>query len=81
MVGQESAWQFTGPGDDTIRLSGVVYPEFRGGFGQIDDLRKMAAQGVQLRLTTFWANGPFKALRNRKARSEKTVKPRSRNSR
>lgn len=34
--------QSTGPGDDTINVQGVILPEFRGGFGQLDALRDLA---------------------------------------
>lgn len=37
--------QYLGPGEDAISLTGVVYPEFKGGTGQIDDLRALAATG------------------------------------
>lgn len=37
--------QFLGPGEDTQSLTGVVYPEFKGGTGQIDELRALAATG------------------------------------
>lgn len=34
--------QATGPGEDTITLQGVILPEFRGGFGQLDTMRDLA---------------------------------------
>lgn len=45
---QERLWnapavQFTGLGDETISLEGLVLPAWRGGLGQIDALREMAA--------------------------------------
>ena len=49
-VGQLDALQFTGPGEDNITLPGVVYPDFRGGPYQVDDLRTIASQGKPLRL-------------------------------
>lgn len=49
-VGQFDALQFTGPSEDRITLPGTVYPNFRGGEMQIDDLRAIAAQGKPLRL-------------------------------
>jgi len=49
-VGQFDALQFTGPGDDRITLPGVVFPDWRGGAGQVDDLRRLASQGRPLRL-------------------------------
>ena len=51
-TGQIDALQFTGFGEDSIMLPGVVYPEFKGGAGQVDDLRKLAAEGKPLRLIT-----------------------------
>lgn len=44
--GQRDALQFTGPGEDTITLSGAVFPCFRGGTGQVDSLRSLAALGI-----------------------------------
>jgi phage protein U len=41
--GAAPALQSTGLGDDAISLSGVVYPEWNGGTGQLDDLRSLAA--------------------------------------
>ncbi len=49
-VGQYDALQFTGPGEDRVTLPGVIYPDFRGGTGQIEDLRKIAKQGKPVRL-------------------------------
>ncbi|WP_461210383.1 phage tail protein [Desulfocurvus sp. DL9XJH121] len=48
--GREAALQFLGPGEDTLSLPGVVYPHFRGGLGQVDDMRAMAAAGEPLLL-------------------------------
>jgi len=45
-IGQDAARQFTGPGDDTIDLEGVVYPSFRGGGAQISKLRALAGSGL-----------------------------------
>jgi phage protein U len=41
--GAAPAVQSTGQGDDSISLSGVIYPEWNGGTGQLDDLRSLAA--------------------------------------
>lgn len=49
-MGQSAALQFTGPGADTITLAGVVYPQFRGGLGQLDALRAEAGQGKPMLL-------------------------------
>lgn len=41
--------QFLGKGEDTIRLSGIVYPHFAGaGLGQIDAMRAEADKGEPL---------------------------------
>jgi len=42
--GQDDALQYTGPGDDTVELPGVIYPSYRGGGGQLTQLRALAAQ-------------------------------------
>lgn len=49
-VGQYDALQFTGPGDDRITLPGVIFPDWRGGTGQVDELRSLASQGRPLQL-------------------------------
>jgi phage protein U len=46
LFGQMPALQFVGPGDDTITLPGVIYPEFRGGTKQIQDMRDLASNGT-----------------------------------
>lgn len=48
--GQNDAMQFTGFGDDVITLPGVIYPNFQGGAGQVEQLRQLAAQGQPQRL-------------------------------
>lgn len=42
------ARQFTGKGSDSITLTGTVYPEFRGGTEQIEDMRSTAELGIPL---------------------------------
>lgn len=44
-VGRRPARQFTGPGDDTIKLSGLLYPEITGGKVSLSMLRYMAETG------------------------------------
>jgi phage protein U len=44
------AQQFLGPGGETLDLKGVIYPHYRGGFGQIDAMREQAGMGVPLLL-------------------------------
>lgn len=45
-VGARPARQFVGPGDDTMRLSGLLAPEVTGTTVALDDLRAMADQGL-----------------------------------
>lgn len=45
---QGDALQYVGPGPDFITLPGVIYPEWRGGDGQLSELRALAAQGLPL---------------------------------
>lgn len=47
---QLDALQYTGPGEDTITFSGVVYPDFKGGTGQIANLRALASDAKPQRL-------------------------------
>lgn len=44
-VGQRPAYQYLGPGEDTITLSGTLYPEITGGRVTLDDVRIMADEG------------------------------------
>jgi phage protein U len=44
-VGARSAYQYIGPGDDRITLSGWVAPELTGSAASIDMLRRMAGTG------------------------------------
>lgn len=44
-VGDRPAYQFVGPGDDSITLSGTLLPEFTGGRVDLDEIRDMADQG------------------------------------
>lgn len=49
-VGQLDALQYTGPGEDNITLPGVIYPDFKGGPKQLDDLRAIGDAGKPVRL-------------------------------
>lgn len=49
-IGKESAMQFLGIGTDTITLEGTIYPQYRGGIGQIEHMRSEAGQGIPLML-------------------------------
>lgn len=43
--GQDDALQYTGPGAETITLSGVILTAYRGGTGQLNRLRALGATG------------------------------------
>ena len=47
---REPAMQYMGPGSVTINLSGSIFPSFRGGLGQIDEMIKEAKKGEPLTL-------------------------------
>lgn len=49
-IGRAAAAQFTGLDDDTIELSGLIYPHFRGGIRQLGQMRETAGQGKPLPL-------------------------------
>ena len=44
-IGQRPAYQYVGPGDDTITLTGTLLPELTGGRVTLDDVRIMADEG------------------------------------
>lgn len=44
-VGARPGRQFTGPGDDTITISGVLVPELTGKLASLDELANMAGKG------------------------------------
>lgn len=44
-VGARDAYQFTGPGEDTITLTGWIAPELTGDPNSIDTLRRMGDTG------------------------------------
>jgi len=50
-IGQHPKPQYVGPGQDTIRLAGVIYPHFAdAGLGQVDGMRAEAGKGLPLAL-------------------------------
>ena len=51
-VGQYAAKQFTGYGEESKTLSGVIYPEYFGDRTQIDKMRDIAAKGEPLLLVS-----------------------------
>ena len=50
-VGRLPARQYLGPGQEEITLSGVIYPRYKGGLGQLDRMRSEAGRGKPLMLT------------------------------
>jgi phage protein U len=59
-IGRKPAQQFIGIGADTITLSGVIHPHYRGGIGQIGKMRAMAGNGKSLPLVyAFESVGQF----------------------
>ena len=44
-VGKRAAFQYLGPGDDSISISGELYPELTGGHASLDAIRLMALTG------------------------------------
>ncbi|BBE76148.1 MULTISPECIES: phage tail protein [Phytobacter] len=44
-IGKRDAFQFLGPGDESISLAGVLYPELTGGKLTLTTLRLMAEEG------------------------------------
>ena len=51
-IGMQLTYQFTGPGEDSITLSGVIMPTYRGRPGVLDDLRTLGAAGEPRLLTS-----------------------------
>jgi len=49
-VGRESAQQYTGKGDATFNLNGIIYPYYKGGLGQLEYMRLLAGIGKPLTL-------------------------------
>jgi uncharacterized protein len=51
-VGNGSALQYVGPGGESVKMSGVIFPHYKGGLGQLGIMRSSAAEGQPLRLIT-----------------------------
>lgn len=49
-VNKDPLLQFTGVITNQITLQGMILPEFRGGYGQLDQMRDQADKGVPLSL-------------------------------
>lgn len=48
--GRLPAHQYTGPGEDSITLSGDIYPSFAGGLHQIESMRGEALKGQPMQM-------------------------------
>ncbi|WP_312692659.1 phage tail protein [Kosakonia sp.] len=44
-VGKRAAYQYIGPGEDTLEITGALYPELTGGVLSLAAVRLMAEQG------------------------------------
>ncbi|WP_273794633.1 phage tail protein [Brucella intermedia] len=51
-IGRHPAMQFIGAGHETFTLEGTVYPHWRSGFGQVEEMRGIAGQGSPLMLVS-----------------------------
>lgn len=49
-VGSNQSLQFVGVDADSMTLQGVIYPTFRGGLGQVSEMRALAGRGKPLEL-------------------------------
>lgn len=48
--GKQPNLQYTGPASEAISLVGVIYPDYKGGGGQLDKMRQLAGGGQPLNL-------------------------------
>ena len=64
-VGRRPSRQFVGIGEETIGLDGVIYPHYKGGLGQLPDMRTAAGKGEPQTLADGLGNiwGKFCILR------------------
>lgn len=51
-IGRQPAMQFLGAGHTTFTFEGTIYPHWKGGFGQIEEMRTVANQGTPLNLVS-----------------------------
>ena len=49
-IGGRPIPQYLGPGAEKIELSGTIFPSFRSGLGQLDEMRAEAEKGKPLHL-------------------------------
>lgn len=50
LYGRRPGRQFTGPGDESMTITGTIFTEYRGGLGQIEQMRAQAGRGQPLLL-------------------------------
>ncbi len=50
-IGRAPALQYAGKASQTIRLAGAVFPAWKGGVGQLDEMRALGDKGEALMLT------------------------------
>ncbi len=50
IIDNRPGYQFMGPGEETIKLPGVIYPHYRGGLGQVQSMRQVAIEGAPMLL-------------------------------
>ena len=55
-LGRDPALQYVGPGQRTLKLSGTIYPHFRGGLDQIADMKEEADEAEPLTLVDGQGN-------------------------
>lgn len=51
-VGAHDALQFTGYGSDSIEVNGIIYPDYKGGSGQLARMRAVATLGTPMPLVS-----------------------------
>ena len=55
-LGRDPALQYVGPGQRTLKLSGTIYPHFRGGLEQIAEMKGEADEAEPLTLVDGQGN-------------------------
>lgn len=79
-AGRRPGMQFVGQGPETITLPGVIYPEFRGGFDQMDAMRALAGQGEPLHLVDatgkVWGQYCIVRIKEKQSHFRADAKPR-----
>ena len=44
-IGNHAARQYNGPGEDSIKLAGAIFPQFMAGARQLDEMRELGNTG------------------------------------